>query len=33
MKEDNISQLGDYDSPFCEHAWVLLHPFVQTKII
>ena len=32
MKEDNISQSGDYDAPFCEqtiHAWVLLYLFVQ----
>ena len=21
MKEDNISQLGDYDVPFCEHQY------------
>ena len=36
MKEDNISQLGDYDAPFCEqtiHARVLLYLFVQIKII
>ena len=37
MKEDNISQLGNYDAPFCEqktiHAWVLLYLFVQIQII
>ena len=36
MKEDNISQLGDYDGPFCEqtiHARVLLCLFVQIQII
>ena len=37
MKEDNISQSGDYDGPFCEqlaiHTWVLLHLFVQIQII
>ena len=35
MKEDNISQLGDYDAPFCEqqytHASFFL--FVQIQII
>ena len=31
-----MSQLGDYDVPFCEqqyHAWVLLYIFDQIKII
>ena len=23
MKEDNISQLGDYDAPFCEQQYTL----------
>ena len=29
MKEDNTSQLGDYDAPFCEQQYL----FVQTQII
>ena len=36
MKEENTSQLGNYDAPFCEqtiHAWVLLYLFVKIQII
>ena len=34
MKEDNVSQLGDYDAPFCEEQYtrILLYLFVQTQI-
>ena len=33
MKEDNISQLGDYDVPFCEQQYtrVLLYLFVRIQ--
>ena len=33
MEEDNISQLGDHDAPFCEQQYmhVLLYVFVQFK--
>ena len=35
MKEDNISQLGDYDAPFCDNntRMCLLYLFVQIQII
>ena len=34
MKEDNVSQLGGYDAPFCEEQYtqVLLYLFVQIQI-
>ena len=37
MKEFHISQLGDYDAPFCEqqytHGSCYLYLFVQTQLI
>ena len=35
MKENSISQLGDYDAPFCEQQYThcFLYLFVQIQII
>ena len=32
MKENNISQLGDYDAPFCEHQYTYTHWFCYISL-
>ena len=29
MKEDNVSQLGDYDMPFCEQQYMLVSCYIS----
>ena len=31
MKEDNISQLGDYDAPFCEQQYMHRSCYISLK--
>ena len=33
MKEDNISQLGDYDAPFCEQQYTQLIRIIRKGLI
>ena len=32
MKEDNISQLGDYDAPFCEKQYTHGSCYISAQI-